>query len=214
MNEHIFHIFVIQVRCVFFLGDQVVRFILYVCMYIFFCYFCPIPLNSEAWLRNIQTNKAMSNAEKYNKNKIYLNAKANAPLYTYIYLFILQTHPWVPRVALRRRQRDSTMRFLSFIATYTMAKCKKKKHKLSHMKIEWNKYATIVKKFILLLYNNDGNNNGQTITTATNWQFVVNLYDAFSFFFLSHSFFLVVFFLGWYLHMNTLTLNTPPLKRI
>lgn len=107
---HLSHICNSSALRFFFLGDQVVRFILFVCMYVFFyiCYICPIPLNSEAWLRNIQTNKAMSNTEKYNKNKIYLNAKANAPLYTYIYLFILQTHPWVQRAALRRRQRDST----------------------------------------------------------------------------------------------------------
>lgn len=64
--------------------------------------------------------------------------------------------------------------------------------KLSYMKIEWNKYATIVKKFILLQYNSskrNGNNNGQTITTATNWQFVENLYEVF---------FLLFLFTGWY----------------
>lgn len=89
---------------------------------------------------------------KYNKNEIYFECKSKcAFIHLYLFIYFARTNAphwtFICTMGVRTGKTEKTE--------------KNERRKLSCMKIEWNKYATIVKKFILLQYNNnDGNNNG------------------------------------------------------
>lgn len=72
---------------------------------------------------------------KYNKNEIYFECKSKcAFIHLYLFIYFARSSP-VSSKGRFDRARPKTE--------------ENERQKLSCMKIEWNKYATIVKKFIL-----------------------------------------------------------------